>query len=56
MMKDRFEEFKFDVKKQLRVSELGAFAADDVVDFYFARSFDKSEYIRTVRGVGYILG
>ena len=32
-MNRHFEELKFDVKTQLRVSELGAFAADDIVDF-----------------------
>jgi glycosidase len=32
-MTDRFEEFKFDRRSQLRVSELGAFAANGLVDF-----------------------
>ena len=37
-MMDRFEEFKLDRKAQLRVSELGAFAADGIVDFCLRRT------------------
>ena len=37
-MKDLFEEFKFDRKARLRVSELGAFASDAVIEFVLRRT------------------